>query len=205
MFTGLIREMAEVVSYKNNRLTLKASYRPEIGDSIAVNGACLTVIGLNEAGFTVELADETREVIALENLKGRVHIEPAMRMGDRFEGHIVQGHVDTVGTVERIEKRSNGTDFFITIPKEFMRYVIPKGSVTVDGVSLTVNGVSQEGFRLTIIPHTMRETLFGSYRIGTRVNVETDLFARYVANILEKREDAKKIGWETIERIQAIY
>ena len=205
MFTGLIREMAEVVSYENNRLTLKASYRPEIGDSIAVNGACLTVIGLNEAGFTVELADETREVIALENLKGRVHIEPAMRMGDRFEGHIVQGHVDTVGTVERIKKRSNGTDFFITIPKEFMRYVIPKGSVTVDGVSLTVNGVSQEGFRLTIIPHTMRETLFGSYRIGTRVNVETDLFARYVANILEKREDAKKVGWETIERIQAIY
>ncbi len=197
--------MAEVVSYENNRLTLKASYRPEIGDSIAVNGACLTVIGLNEAGFTVELADETREVIALENLKGRVHIEPAMRMGDRFEGHIVQGHVDTVGTVERIEKRSNGTDFFITIPKEFMRYVIPKGSVTVDGVSLTVNGVSQEGFRLTVIPHTMRETLFGSYRIGTRVNVETDLFARYVANILEKREDAKKVGWETIERIQAIY
>lgn len=205
MFTGLIREMAEVVSYENNRLTLKASYRPEIGDSIAVNGACLTVIELNEAGFTVELADETREVIALENLKGRVHIEPAMRMGDRFEGHIVQGHVDTVGTVERIEKRSNGTDFFITIPKEFMRYVIPKGSVTVDGVSLTVNGVSQEGFRLTVIPHTMRETLFGSYRIGTRVNVETDLFARYVANILEKREDAKKVGWETIERIQAIY
>ena len=197
--------MAEVVSYENNRLSLKASYRPKIGDSIAVNGACLTVIGLSEKGFTVELADETREVIALENLKGRVHIEPAMRMGDRFEGHIVQGHVDTVGTIERIEKRSNGTDFFITIPKEFMRYVIPKGSITIDGVSLTVNGVSQEGFRLTLIPHTMRETLFGSYRIGTRVNVETDLFARYVANIIEKREDAKKIGWETIELIQAIY
>jgi len=205
MFTGLIREMAEVVSYKNNRLTLKASYRPEIGDSIAVNGACLTVVELGEGGFSVELADETREVIALENLKGRVHIEPAMRMGDRFEGHIVQGHIDTVGTVERIEKRSNGTDFFITIPKEFIRYVIPKGSITVDGVSLTVNEVSQEGFRLTIIPHTMRETLFGSYRTGTRVNIETDLFARYVANILDKREEAERVGWETVERIQALY
>ncbi len=205
MFTGLIREMAEVISYENNKLTLKAYYRPKIGDSIAVNGACLTVVGLSEDGFTVELADETREVIALENLKGKVHIEPAMRMGDRFEGHIVQGHVDTVGTIESIEKRSNGTDFFITVPKEFMQYVIPKGSITVDGVSLTVNEVSQEGFRLTIIPHTMRETLFGSYRMGTRVNIETDLFARYVANILEKREDAKKIEWETIERIQAIY
>ncbi len=205
MFTGLIREMAEVISYENNKLALKASYRPKIGDSIAVNGTCLTVVGLSEKGFTVELADETREVIALENLKGKVHIEPAMKMGDRFEGHMVQGHIDTLGTIERIEKRSNGTDFFIAIPKEFMQYVIPKGSITVDGVSLTVNEVSQEGFRLTIIPHTMRETLFGSYRIGTRVNIETDLFARYVANILEKREEAKKSRWETIERIQAIY
>ncbi|BDY12790.1 riboflavin synthase [Hydrogenimonas cancrithermarum] len=205
MFTGLIREMAEVVSYENNVLTLKASYRPNIGDSIAVNGACLTVVKLGEGTFSVELADETRKVIAMENLKGRVHIEPAMQMGERFEGHIVQGHVDTVGTVTRIQKRTNGTDFFITIPGEFLQYVIPKGSVTVDGVSLTVNEVTDDGFRLTIIPHTLKETLFGNYRIGTRVNVETDLFARYVANILEKRETAKRSGWDTIERIQALY
>ncbi|BBG64894.1 riboflavin synthase eubacterial/eukaryotic [Hydrogenimonas sp.] len=205
MFTGLIRETAEVVSYSNNILTLKASYRPKIGDSVAVNGACLTVVGVYENGFSVELADETREVIAIENLRGKVHIEPAMKMGDRFEGHIVQGHVDTVGKIEKIERRSNGTDFFITIPEEFMQYVIPKGSITVDGVSLTVNETSQNGFRLTIIPHTMKETLFGSYKRGTRVNIETDLFARYVANILQKREESEKTGWETIERIQALY
>ncbi|WP_201352390.1 riboflavin synthase [Hydrogenimonas urashimensis] len=205
MFTGLIREMAEVVSYQNNRLTLKAKYRPKIGDSIAVNGACLTVIEVREGRFVVELADETREVIAMENLKGKVHIEPAMQMGERFEGHIVQGHIDTIGTVTAIHKRTNGTDFFIRIPREYLQYIIPKGSVTVDGVSLTVNGVSEEGFRLTIIPHTLKETLFGTYRIGTRVNIETDLFARYVANILEKREAAKKSGWERIERFEALY
>ena len=205
MFTGLIREMAEVVSYQNDILTLNARYRPKIGDSVAVNGACLTVVGLGENTFSVELADETREVIAMENLKGRVHIEPAMRMGDRFEGHIVQGHVDTVGSVTRIEKRTNGTDFFIAIPKEYLQYVIPKGSITIDGVSLTVNEVTDEGFRLTIIPHTLDNTLFSTYRVGTRVNVETDLFARYVANILEKRDATKKSGWETIERFQALY
>jgi len=205
MFTGLIRELAEVVSYDNEILTLRASYRPEIGDSIAVNGACLTVVFTDGETFGVELADETRGVIALENLKGRVHIEPAMRMGDRFEGHIVQGHIDTTGTVERIERRTNGTDLFISLPREFLRYIVPKGSIAVDGVSLTVNEVTDRGFRVTIIPHTFRETLFGGYRIGTRVNIETDLFARYVANILEKEKRSGRVDWETVERFQALY
>ena len=205
MFTGLIREMAEVLSFDRNRLVLKAKYRPKIGDSIAVNGVCLTVVKVREGAFTVELADETRAMVAMENFKNRVHIEPAMRMGDRFEGHIVQGHVDTVGTVASIQKRTNGTDFFIEIPETYLPYIIPKGSVTIDGVSLTVNDVNDNGFRLTIIPHTLENTLFGSYRIGSRVNIETDLFARYVANILEKREAVKKSGWETIERWQALY
>ncbi len=205
MFTGLIREMAEVISFDKNILTLKASYHPKTGDSIAVNGACLTVIEVTKSGFMVELADETRSIIALENLKGKVHIEPAMKVGDRFEGHIVQGHIDTLGRIEHIEKRVNGIDFFITIPKEFMQYVIPKGSITVDGVSLTVNETKQNGFRLTIVPYTMKKTLFGSYKKGTRVNIETDLFARYIANILQKKEEPKKNGWERIEKIQALY
>ncbi len=197
--------MAEVISYENNLLKLRATYRPKIGDSIAVNGICLTVVTLFEGGFGLELADETREVTATQNLKGRVHIEPAMRMGDRFEGHIVQGHIDTTGIIKSIKSRTNGTDFYILIPKEYLQYVIPKGSITVDGVSLTVNEVTDDGFRLTIIPHTLKETLFGSYRVGDRVNIETDLFARYVAQILQKRQEAQKSGWEEIERIQALY
>ncbi len=197
--------MAEVVSYKNNILTLRASYKPGVGDSIAVNGACLTVVDVKDGAFSVELADETRDLIAMENLKERVHIEPAMRMGDRFEGHIVQGHVDCVGSVKQIVKRTNGVDFFVSIPKEYLQYIIPKGSVTIDGVSLTVNEVTDDGFRLTIIPHTLKGTLFSTYRVGRRVNVETDLFARYVANILEKREESSQRGWERVERFHALF
>jgi len=205
MFTGLIREMAEVISFDNKKLSLKAKYRPNIGDSIAVNGVCLTVIKVGVGNFTVEVADETRNVVALENFRGHVHIEPAMQMGDRFEGHIVQGHVDTIGKITKIEKRTNGTDFYITIPPKYLEYVVPKGSITVDGVSLTVNDVDDNGFRLTIIPHTMKETRFGIYSIGTRVNIETDLFARYVANILDRREQSKRKEWEKIELFQSLY
>jgi len=205
MFTGLIREMAEVISFDNQMLSLKAKYRPSIGDSIAVNGVCLTVVKVKDDNFTVEVADETRNVVALENFSGSVHIEPAMQMGDRFEGHIVQGHVDTIGKITKIEKRTNGTDFYITVPSKYLEYVIPKGSITVDGVSLTINDVDDNGFRLTIIPHTMKETRFGSYSIGTRVNIETDLFARYIANILDRREQNKKRAWENIEHIQSLY
>lgn len=105
MFTGLIRELAKVESFSNNILTLKSNYKPKIGDSIAVNGACLTVIKIGNKNFSVELSPESTSLLALENYKNEVHIEPAMQMGDRFEGHIVQGHVDCIGVVEKIEKK----------------------------------------------------------------------------------------------------
>ena len=201
MFTGLIREMATVKRYANNTLTLQADYRPEIGDSVAVNGVCLTVTALHPDGFDVELADETREVIDESRLKGRVHIEPAMQMGDRFEGHIVQGHVDCMGEITAITPRTNGTDYRIRIPEKYLAYVIPKGSITVDGISLTVNEVGDEDFRLTIIPHTLENTLFQTYKVGTRVNIETDFFARYIEHILSHREKQKKKGlsWDEVD------
>ncbi len=206
MFTGLVRERAKVTAFYNNILRLQADHRPQIGDSIAVNGACLTVIALGRGTFDVELADETRAVIAVENLKDEVHIEPAMRMGDRFEGHIVQGHIDTVGTVASITRLTNGTEFYITLPARFLPYLVPKGSVTVDGVSLTVNRVDSGGFYLTLIPHTMRHTLFGRYQISRRVNIETDLFARYVARLLQSfSASSPSLSWEAIEKIQSLY
>ena len=205
MFTGLIREMAQVKSYGGNRLALRASHRPKLGDSVAVNGACLSVISLESDGFTVELSPETQRIIAVENLKGSVHIEPAMMMGERFEGHIVQGHIDTVGNVESIKNNGNSYDVHIAVDPRFVRYIVPKGSVTIDGVSLTVNEVFKNGFRLTIIPITMRETLFGSYRKGSRVNVETDMFARYVAHLLEHRTGNDSLSWETVDKISALY
>ncbi|RXK11528.1 riboflavin synthase [Halarcobacter mediterraneus] len=203
MFTGLIREMAKVVNFTNGFLTLKAKYSPKIGDSIAVNGACLTVVRLSKDTFTVELSPESQKILAMENYKSEVHIEPAMMMGDRFEGHIVQGHVDCLGTIKSINKSGNSTDFIISLPKEYARYIIPKGSVTIDGVSLTVNEIMKDSFRLTIIPHTIENTLFKRYKVGTRVNLETDMFARYIYNMFGKKEDS--LTWDKVDSILATY
>ena len=202
MFTGLIRELAKVESFSNNILTLKANYKPKIGDSIAINGACLTVIKITENSFSVQLSPESTSLLALENYKNHVHMEPAMQMGDRFEGHIVQGHVDCVGIIKKIDKSGNSTDFYISLPKEFIKYVIPKGSITIDGVSLTVNEVFESSFRLTIIPHTIENTLFRTYKVGSKVNIETDMFARYVYNMFKKDN---KLSWGDVDRIMASY
>jgi riboflavin synthase len=172
VFTGLIREMAKVVSFKNNFLTLNAKYQPKIGDSIAINGACLTVVKTTSDTFTVELSPESQKILAMENYKNEVHMEPAMMMGDRFEGHIVQGHVDCLGIVKSIKSNGNSTDFYISLPEEFSKYIIPKGSVTIDGVSLTVNEVLKDSFRLTIIPHTVKNTLFKNYKVGKIIKRE---------------------------------
>lgn len=203
MFTGLIREMAEVISLKNGFLTLKAEYKPKIGDSIAVNGACLTVVRIASGTFTVELSLESQRILAMENYKGKVHIEPAMMMGDRFEGHIVQGHVDCLGTISSINKNGSSTDYIVKLPKEYLRYIISKGSVTIDGVSLTVNDVYSDSFRLTIIPHTIENTLFKTYKLGTKVNLETDMFARYIYNMFKNGKD--KLSWDDVDNIMARY
>ncbi len=206
MFTGLIREMAEVKSLAGSTLTLKAKYRPKIGDSIAINGACLTVTQLHNDGFSVELSPESQSVLAMENYKNKVHIEPAMQMGDRFEGHIVQGHVDTVGTIKKITDNGNSYDVFVSVDTKFIPYIVPKGSITIDGVSLTVNEVFEDSFRLTIIPHTMKETLFSTYKEGSRVNIETDMFARYIEHILRHRTNADKtLSWKEVDKISALW
>ena len=203
MFTGLIRELATVKSMENDFLTLSAEYEPNIGDSIAINGACLTVVKLGNGEFTVELSAETKSLLAVENLQGNVHLEPAMRLSDRLEGHIVQGHVDTVGTIINISKSEKAYDFFIEVPEKFIKFIIPKGSITIDGVSLTVNSVEDNSLRLTIIPHTMENTLFETYQIGSHVNIETDMFARYLYHMFGSKE--KSVSWDTIEGIMARY
>ena len=202
MFTGLIKEIANATHFDGQKLRLKAKHRPNIGDSIAVNGACLSVIRVHTDGFEVELGDETKRVVAIENYKGPVHMEPAMRLSDRLEGHILQGHIDCVGTIIKITPGRNSTDFFIRIPKEYIKFVIPKGSIAIDGVSLTINEVHEDHFRLTIIPITLKKTLFGRYSVGRRVNIETDMFARYLYYLFKEK---KEMSWEEIERIQALF
>ena len=202
MFTGLIREIAEVKSYKNNILSIRSKHKAKLGDSIAVNGVCLTVIKVNSDGFDLELADETRSIIDESKISGKVHIEPAMMMNDRFEGHIVQGHVDCVGTVSQITKRENGTDFIIKVAKKYIPHIIPKGSITIDGISLTVNDVYDDGFRITIIPHTLKNTLIKNYKVGTKLNIETDVFARYIDHILAHRSSKKSMSWDDVDTMQ---
>jgi len=205
VFTGLIREIAEVISLKNNFLTLKAQYAPKLGDSIAVNGACLTVVRFAPGTFTVELSPESQNILAMENYRGQVHIEPAMMMGDRFEGHIVQGHVDCLGTVKTITNNGNSTDYIICLPDEYARFIIPKGSVTIDGVSLTINDVKDDSFRLTIIPHTIKNTLFRRYKVGSKVNLETDMFARYIFNMFKNSKQDDKLSWGDVDKVMASY
>jgi len=204
VFTGLIREMAKVVSLNNSLLTLKAKYSPKIGDSIAINGACLTAVKVTKDTFSVEISPESQKILAMENFKNEVHIEPAMMMGDRFEGHIVQGHVDCLGTISSIKNNGNSTDFYILLPCEYTKFIIPKGSITVDGVSLTVNEVLKDSFRLTVIPHTIKNTLFKTYSVGSKVNLETDMFARYVYNMFKNSNDSK-MSWDDVDRIMANY
>ena len=203
MFNGLIREIAKVQSYQNNTLSLKAKYRPNLGDSIAVNGACLSVTKLYEGGFEVELSRESRTHIAIENLKDKVHIEPALRYGDRIDGHLMQGHIDFIGTLEKIQKDENGVDFYISLPKEAMKFMAEKGSIAVDGVSLTINEILKNGIRLTIIPITFKETLFKDYQVGRKINIESDLLARYIYAQLQGKN--KGLSWKEVERISYLY
>lgn len=203
MFNGLIREIAKVKSYQNNVLNLKANYRPNLGDSVAVNGACLSVTKLHSDGFELELSHESRKHIAVQNLKDKVHIEPALRYGDGIDGHLMQGHIDFIGRLEKIEKDENGVDFYIALPKEAMKFMARKGSIGIDGVSLTINEIIENGVRLTIIPITFKETLFKEYEIGREINIESDLLARYIYAQMQDKD--KGLSWEEVERIAYLY
>jgi riboflavin synthase len=186
-------------------LSIQSKHKAKLGDSIAINGVCLTVIEVLDDGFALELADETRSIIDESKISGQVHIEPAMMMGDRFEGHIVQGHVDCVGTVAEMNTGENATDFIIKVDKKYIAHIIPKGSITIDGISLTVNDVGEESFRLTIIPHTLENTLMRDYEIGTSINIETDVFARYIDHILTHKSAPKSMGWGEVDSIAMSY
>lgn len=205
MFNGLVREIAKVKSYQNNVLSLIARHKPKLGDSIAVNGACLSVVSVFSNGFAVELSKETRTHIATENLVDKVHIEPALCFGERIDGHLLQGHIDGIGEISRIVPNENGVDFFVKIPANLQKFMAEKGSVAIDGVSLTINESLKSEIRLTLIPLTLKESLFGTYKTGRRVNIESDLLARYVAQMLNNKELKKEMSWQEIDKISYLY
>jgi riboflavin synthase len=209
MFTGIIKAKGAVTALEQRggdvRLSIHSDGLPfatfEPGESIAVNGVCLTAVALRDDGFDTDVSTETLRVTALGGLSAgsEVNLEPSLALGERLGGHLVSGHVDCVGEVVRREADARSVRFGFEIPREYGRYVARKGSVTVDGVSLTVNAVSASGFEVNIIPHTAEQTLFGAYRVGSRVNIEVDLLARYIERLLSAGDD----GGITLEFLKA--
>ncbi|WP_024789525.1 riboflavin synthase [Lebetimonas sp. JH292] len=191
MFNGVIREIGKIKNFSNNKLRIISKLKPQTGDSIAVNGACLTVTKIFSDDFEVELSPETQKVVAIENYQSgkKVHLEEALRFGDKIDGHLIQGHIDAVGDILEIKKNRNSYDVIIKTDPKIMKYIAPKGSIAIDGISLTINDVFSDRFRLTIVPHTFENTLFREYKIHRRVNIETDLFARYIYNMFKKENN----------------
>ena len=177
------------------RLSVRSDGLPwseyDLGESIAVNGVCLTAVALQEDGFDTDVSVETLDVTGLGSLSvgSTVNLEPAISLGERLGGHLVSGHVDCTGRVVARDTDARSIRLTIEIPKDYARYVAKKGSVCVDGVSLTVNEVSGNRFELNIIPHTADVTIIDDYAAGTVVNVEVDLLARYLERLLGKDGD----------------
>jgi len=196
MFTGIIQAKGSIAALERRggdvRLSVQSDSLPfasyDVGESIAVNGVCLTAVALRADGFDTDVSVETLDVTSLGGLGvgDNVNLEPSLSLGDRLGGHLVSGHVDCLGTVTGRKADARSIRIAVEIPEEFARYVARKGSVTVDGVSLTVNDVSATSFEVNIIPHTADVTIIGDYAVGTNVNVEVDLLARYIERLLAK-------------------
>ncbi|MCG8370257.1 MAG: riboflavin synthase [Proteobacteria bacterium] len=199
MFTGIIKAKGTIGAMDKRggdvRLRVAADALPwsdyEVGESIAVNGVCLTAVALHADGFDTDVSVETLDVTGLGALAvgSQVNLEPAISLGERLGGHLVSGHVDCTARVTSREQDARSIRFRFELPREFSRYVAKKGSVCIDGVSLTVNTVSGNAFDVNIIPHTADATIIGDYAVGTIVNIEVDLLARYLERLLERDGD----------------
>lgn len=200
MFTGLIEGVGRIAALEplggDMRLRIAAGMLPfdgvAMGESIAVSGVCLTVVGFDADSFAADVSTETLSLTTLGDLAvgDAVNLERAMRPTDRLGGHLVSGHVDGVGRVSSIHDDARAQRWRFSAPASLSKYIAIKGSICVDGVSLTVNAVDDEGFEVALIPHTVAHTAFSTTRIGDTVNLEVDLVARYVERLLSVRDRA---------------
>ena len=202
MFTGIIEEVGKIknISKKSSGILLTISADKvlrdcNIGDSIAVNGICLTVTKFDNESFTVDVMNETVRKTTLYKLtqNSYVNLERAMLVNSRFGGHIVSGHIDGTGTISDIKKDGIAFIYKINTTKEITKYIINKGSITIDGISLTVVSVSDTSFTVSIIPHTMTVTNLGKKKIGDMVNLENDCIAKYVEKMLDNKQEKKSL------------
>ena len=203
MFSGIVEDIGAVrtLEEKDRGVLLKIEVRKidageiVLGESVAVNGVCLTVVSAGNGGFSVDASHETLSRTNLSGLRAGsgVNLERSLRVGDRMGGHIVTGHVDGVGTVQSVTPVGESRVFSFSVPAALAKYVVEKGSVAVDGVSLTVNSVRGTEFSVNIIPYTLRETTFSEFRRGREVNIECDVIGKYVEKMLSG-EDASSEG-----------
>jgi riboflavin synthase len=193
MFTGLIEGTGRLVRVDRHgvdgRLVIQAQFavgKLVLGESIAVDGVCLTVVSSHGSQFTADVSAETlgRTTLGGKMPGVRLNLERALRLGDRLGGHMVSGHVDAIGRLVDRKDEGRSIRFFFDIPREFSRYTIEKGSVAVNGISLTINGCREGQFDVNIVPHTVQETTIGDLQIGREVNIETDLIGKYVEKMV---------------------
>lgn len=202
MFTGLIKGIGTVKEKKtgSGEASLKISTGLcsglALGDSIAVNGACLTVAAFGTDWFQTDMMPETLKATNLQFLKpgDRVNLEPALTLQDRLGGHLVSGHVDCIGQVIKIRPESNALILQVMVTSELMKYIALKGSIAIDGVSLTVQDVGSDSFTVSLIPHTARSTTLQYLQLNDRVNIEADMLARYIVNLWESKSRGSGIS-----------
>jgi len=203
MFTGLIQALGTVRKIDRQGNSAQLHIRSdlvrqdlELGESIAVNGACLTVVSWDSDGFAVDVSPETLDRTTLGGLTANteVNLERALRLCDRLGGHLVSGHIDCVATVRRRYQDANVVRFEIAAPEAALRYIVAKGSVAIDGISLTVNEVSEEIFTVAIIPHSLAMTTLRNRHQGAQVNIETDILGRYVEKLMSPSQKSEAPG-----------
>jgi riboflavin synthase len=207
MFTGIVEEMGSVKELRRDagaaRLTISADVvlgNTVVGDSICVNGVCLTVVDLTNREFSADIAMETLKITNLGELRSgsKINLERALQLSARIGGHLVSGHVDAIGRIRNKREEGNGWRFFLDAPENVLRYVIKKGSIAIDGISLTVADVDKSGFSIAIIPHTAKLTTLGFKSAGESVNLESDIIGKYVERLLSGRGE----GGVSLELLQ---
>ena len=208
MFTGIVEELGKIqrvnIQSHSAKITVECGTVLEgtkLGDSIAVNGVCLTVTELASNSFTADVSYETLRITSLVNLKSGnlVNLERAMKADGRFGGHMVYGHIDGLGKIVSIQKNGDFFDINISLEEKDARYVVKKGSITVDGISLTVAEINENKIRLAIIPHTFENTNLKSIKIGDFVNIETDITAKYIEKFLSTSDNKSRIDLKFLQ------
>ena len=210
MFTGIVEDLGEIDSIRRKTkdvvfvISTKKINVDELerGESISVNGTCLTVISSGNGSFEVKASHETlnRTNLLKVRVGSRVNLERAVKVGDRLGGHIVNGHVDGIGRITSIEQKGESKEIWVTLIPELSRYVVEKGSIAIDGVSLTVNRVDGDKFSVNVIPYTQEVTIFGGMRTGDAVNIECDIIGKYVENFVAEKKEKKDLR-ELVEKL----